>query len=245
VYLGEHVHLGRAAAIKVLSTRLTPEEIERFRTEARTLALLEHPHIIRLLDYGVEGRHPFLVMNYARAGTLRQRHPRGTPLSPLQVASYVKQIASALQHAHEHKLIHRDVKPDNILFGDNDTILLSDFGLVTIAQSTQSRKTQEVAGTAPYMAPEQIQGKPRPASDQYALAVLAYELLCGDQPFHGSLFEIYSQHWFAPPPSLREKVPTLPLAVEQVVLIGLSKDPHERFASVLAFATALEQAVKR
>jgi serine/threonine protein kinase len=94
------------------------------------------------------------------------------------------------------------------------------------------------------MAPEQIQGQPRPASDQYALAVMTYELLCGEQPFRGSLFEVYSQHLFTAPPPLREKVPTLPGDVEHVVMIALNKDPHQRFASVLAFAIAFEQASK-
>ena len=244
VYLGEHIHLKTEAAVKVLDTRLTPEEIERFRTEARTIALLEHPLIVRLLEYGVEGRVPFLVMNYASKGTLRQHHPKGTRLSPLTIVPYIKQVASALQYAHDHRLVHRDIKPDNLLLGRNGEVLLSDFGIAVIAQSTHSSKLLDVAGTAPYMAPEQIQGKPRPASDQYALAVIVYEWLCGDQPFLGSLFEVYSQHLFTPPRPLREKIPTLSPYIEGVVMKGLAKDPHQRFANVEAFAKAFGYAAR-
>src|SRR5207249_183637 len=132
VYLGEHIHLKTEAAVKVLDTRLTPEEIERFRTEARTIALLEHPLIIRLLEYGVEGRVPFLVMNYAPRGTLRQQHPKGTRLTPPMIVPYIKQVASALQYAHDRRLVHRDIKPDNLLLGRHGEILLSDFGIAVI-----------------------------------------------------------------------------------------------------------------
>src|SRR5260370_22765239 len=120
--------------------------------------------------------------------------------------------------------------------------MVSDFGNAVIAHSTQSQALQEVGGTAPYMAPEQIQGKPSPASDQYALGVVVYEWLIGNRPFQGNLTEIYSQHLFAPPPSLHEKDPMISSDVEQVVKTALAKDPGQRFASVLAFAYALEQA---
>jgi serine/threonine protein kinase len=208
----------------------------------QTIAELEHPSIIRLLEYGVEDHIPFLAMKYAAKGTLRQRHPKGTHLSPTTIVPYVKQIAAALQYAHDQQLIHRDIKPDNLLVGRNDEILLSDFGLAVIAQSTYSSQLLDVAGTAPYMAPEQIQGKPGPASDQYALAVVVYEWLSGEQPFRGSLFEVYSQHLFTPPPPLCEKVPTLSSQVEHIVMKALSKDPQQRFATVEAFANALESA---
>src|SRR6266571_5205605 len=129
VYLGEHVHLGTRAAIKILHTQLAADDIEQFRQEARTIAQLEHPHIVRVLDFGVEEHVPFLVMSHAPDGSLRQRYPRGTRLPLEKILHYVKQVASALQYAHAEKLIHRDVKPENMLLGRNDELLLSDFGL--------------------------------------------------------------------------------------------------------------------
>jgi serine/threonine protein kinase len=245
VYLAEHVHLQTQVAVKVLSMRLAGEYVEQFRTEARTVARLVHPHIVRVLDFGVEDGIPYLVMDYAPGGTLRMVHPKGTRLPLETIVDYVKQVAQALQYAHERKLIHRDIKPENMLLGENGQVVLSDFGIALVAQSTRYQSTQEVIGTAAYMAPEQLQGKPRRASDQYALAIVVYKWVCGDRPFHGSFPEIYSQHLFVPPPSLREKVPELPPAVEEVVRVALSKEPERRFASVQAFATALEQACQR
>ena len=242
VYLGEHVYLETQAAIKVLLTQLVREDIEAFRTEARTIARLEHPHIVRVLDFGVEGGTPFLVMNYATGGTLRQHHPRGTRLTLPLVVSYVQQVASALQYAHEEKLIHRDVKPENILLGRHGEVLLSDFGIALVAQTSRHQLTQAPTGTVAYMAPEQIQGKPRPASDQYALGMVVYEWLSGTLPFTGSVLEVFGQHLHVPPAPLHEKVSGIPIAVEQVVMRTLAKDPKDRFASMHAFATALEQA---
>src|SRR5215831_15861149 len=129
-----------------------------------------------------------------------------------------------------------------MLLGERGEVLLSDFGIATVAQSSRYQGTQEVAGTAAYMAPEQITGHPRPASDQYALGIVVYEWLTGARPFHGSFNEIASQHLFAAPPPLRDKLPTLSPAVEQVVLTALAKEPQQRFASMQAFATAFEQA---
>src|SRR5579859_866982 len=243
VYLGEHIHLGTQAAIKVLTTRLTNEDVEGFRTEARTIARLKHPQIVRVLEFGVENGTPFLVMDYAPNGTLRSLHPKGSQLPVALIVPYVKQTSDALQYAHEQKLIHRDIKPENMLLGDRSEVLLSDFGIATVAQSSRYQGTQEVAGTVAYMAPEQVQGHPRPASDQYSLGIVVYEWLTGERPFHGSFSEIATQHVLAPPPPLREKVPTLSLLVEQVVMTALAKDPKERFASIQAFATALEQAI--
>jgi WD40 repeat protein len=242
VYLGEHIHLGTEAAVKVLHTQLTNESIEAFRMEARTIAHLIHPHIVRVLEFGVEGGVPFLVMDYAPNGTLRQLHPKRTVLAVNTIVTYVKQVADALQYAHDKKLIHRDIKPENMLVSSSNEVLLSDFGIAIVAQSTHHQSTQETIGTIPYMAPEHIQGKPRAVSDQYSLGIVVYEWLCGDRPFHGTFTELCTQHMFAPPPPLREKVPTISPEVEHVVMIALAKDPHQRFASVRAFATALEQA---
>ncbi len=181
-------------------------------------------------------------MEYASNGSLRTRHPAGSQIPLATIVSYVKQVAEALQYAHEKKLIHRDVKPENMLLGENHQVLLSDFGVALVTQSTRYQNTQELIGTAAYMPPEQLQGRPRRASDQYALGAVVYEWICGERPFQGTLTELFSQHMFVPPPSLCEQVPELPFAVEEVVFTALAKDPDQRFAHVRAFATALEQA---
>jgi serine/threonine protein kinase len=242
VYLGEQVYLQTQAAVKVLHARLNAEDLDGFLAEARTIAHLVHPAIVRVLDFGVEDSTPYLVMDYAPNGTLRQRHARSGPLPLQTVLPYVKQVGAALQYAHFDKIIHRDVKPDNMLVGPYHTILLSDFGLAMMAHSSLSEKTGGVAGTMVYMAPEQLRGKPRPASDQYSLAVAVYQWLTGTLPFRGSLSEIAAQIVMAQPPSLRAQVPTIAPAVEQVVLRALAKDPKQRFASVQEFGNALEQA---
>ncbi len=242
VYLGEHIHLGTEAAIKVLHTQLTSDDVDQFRSEARTIARLKHRHIVRVLDFGVEGKTPFLVMDYAPNGTLRQHYPRGSSLPLSELVSYIKQVAIALQYAHDQKLIYRDIKPENMLLETNNEVLLSDFGIALVAQSSRYQSTQDVIGTVAYMSPEQIQGKPRPASDQYSLAIVAYEWLTGSRPFHGSFTEMCTQHMFASPPSLREKIPYISPDVERVIMTALSKDPHNRFTNVQAFANALEQA---
>ena len=245
VYLGEHVHLGTPAAVKVLTTKLTGEGIALFREEAHTILSLEHPNIVRVYDFGIQDRIPYIIMNYAPNGSLRRLHPRGTHLPIEKIVSYVKQIAAALQYAHNRKLIHRDIKPDNMLLGLNNEVLLSDFGIAVVAHSTRSLNTQDGSGTLSYMAPEQIQGKPRIASDQYALGIVVYEWLNGRPPFMGTAAEIGMQHLLTPPPSLRENVPAISYAVEQVVFKALDKDPKQRFESVQEFASALEQTNQR
>jgi serine/threonine protein kinase len=243
VYLGEHVYLKTSAALKVLQTRLSgSEDIDSFLKEAQMIAHLSHPHIIRIMDFGIDNQIPFLVMDYAPNGTLRQRHPKGSRLPLSTIVPYVKQLADALYYAHSEKLIHRDIKQENLLVGKRNEMLLSDFGIALLAQSSRYQSTQEVVGTVAYMSPEQIQGRPRPASDQYSLAIVIYEWLCGDRPFHGSFTELCAQHMFASPPKLGEKVPGISADVERVVMTALAKEPKERFGNIQAFANALEQA---
>ena len=243
VYLGEHIYTHTLVAVKILQVRLTAEDLKEFINEASTMFRLQHPHIVRLLDFGIgPANTPFLVMAYAANGTLRQRHPKGTRLPLESIIAYVRPIASALQHAHDQRLIHRDVKPENILLGPNNEIWLSDFGITSVAHSTRSLDTEKPGGTVPYMAPEQLRGKARPASDQYALGIMVYEWLCGERPFRGTATEIAMQHFLEPPPSLREKIPMISPDVEHVVMTALAKDPAARWASVQAFATALQAA---
>jgi peptide/nickel transport system substrate-binding protein len=242
VYLGQHMRLELQAAIKVLHGHLSSSEAERFQQEAQTMERLTHPSIVRVFDFDVQDGIPFLVMEYAPNGSLRQRYPEGSILSLPQIIPSIKQVAAALQYAHEHKFIHRDVKPENMLLGRQQEVLLSDFGLAALARSTSSLNTQGTVGTIAYIAPEQIEGHPRAASDQYALAVVIYEWLCGVRPFDGSATEVVVKQLGAPPPPLRERVPTISAQVEQVVLRALAKNPKERFASVAFFAAELERA---
>ena len=242
VYLAEHVYLKRRVALKVLHTSLEDEDVDQFLAEAQTLARLEHLNIVRVFDFAVEQGTAFLAMDYAPRGTLRKLHPRGSWLSLTTVVAYVKQVADALHYAHSHRVIHRDVKPENMLLGTEQQILLSDFGLSLLSPTSAQLSTQNNAGTIPYMAPEQIRGKPVFASDQYALGIVVYEWLCGVRPFDGPYWLVASQQELIPPPPLREKDPSLPEAVEAVVLKALAKEPEERYVSVQQFAQALEQA---
>ena len=245
VYLGEHLFLKSHAALKVLRTQLAEEEAQQFVREAQLLASLSHPHIVRILDFALQEGMPFLVMEYAPEGTLRHRHPKQTQLALDTIVGYVSQVADALQYAHDRRLVHRDVKPENMLLGSRSDVLLSDFGLAILAPHTQSASTQPLvplAGTAPYLAPEQLQGKVEPASDQYALGVVVYEWITGKPPFCGSPLEVAMQHLSAPPSSLCEQVKGLSPAIEEVVLRALAKAPEKRFASVDEFASALAHA---
>jgi eukaryotic-like serine/threonine-protein kinase len=240
-YLAEHVYLRTPAAVKLLSTQLTQDGVERFYQESRTIANLNHPNIIRMLDFGSVHDTPYLVMDYAPNGTLRQLHRRGTILSVQMIVPYVRQVAAALQYAHNQHIVHRDVKPENMLLGEDERVLLSDFGSALLQDAQHKR---DVAGTVTYMAPEQIAGRPCPASDQYALGAVVYEWLCGMPPFLGSQVEVAIQQERARPPRLCERISTLPSTVEEVVFIALAKESGQRFANIQAFATALEQAAK-
>jgi eukaryotic-like serine/threonine-protein kinase len=248
VYLAEQRYLKTLVAIKVLRAPLTEQNRASFLREAQVIAHLRHPHIVRVLDFGIDDAsdRPFLIMDYAACGTVRQRHPKGRPVPPEAIVSYVKQIASALHFAYTEKLVHRDIKPENVLLGSSGEILLSDFGIAVAAHTTASLRTQDISGTVNYMAPEQLQGKPRPASDQYALGIVVYEWLCGFTPFYGDSFaEIAIQHLSSPPRPLPQTGVAFSLEVERVVFRALSKDPHQRYASVQEFADALEQAIDR
>ncbi len=247
VYLGEHILLKSHAAIKVLHTQIQQNVMTSFLQEAQTIERLRNPYIVRFLDFG---KHPsddlfFLIMEYAPQGNLRDLHPRGSKVPLSTIVTYVKQVAHALQHAHDEQLIHCDIKPENMLVTHNGNIIISDFGLATIARHTSSQNMNYLAGTAQYMAPEQFKGKPRPATDQYALAITTYEWLCGEPPFtDGNFIQLGYQHTHEPIPPLKERGVTVSSEVEQVLMKGLAKEHAQRYASVREFAEELEKASK-
>lgn len=241
-YLGQHIYLGTTAAVKVLHTQLTDEEKHSFLREARIVAHSKHKHIVSVLDFGIDRSVPFLVMEYAPFGTLRQRHPNGSQLSLETVLLYVKQIAKALQHLHDARLIHCDLKPENLLIAQDKRILLSDFGVAAIVHHGDILSTIS-GGTIAYMAPECFSSQTYYASDQYALGIMVYEWLCGGRPFLGSKPAMMRQHIQESPMPLHLLAPTVPPAVEAVVLRALEKQPAQRFPSVQAFAQALEDAI--
>ena len=224
VYLGVHIHLNTLAAIKVLHAQLDSNDI----------------YLGDSVTY--QDGTPFLVMDYAPNGTLRQRHPKVLALPPTVILPYIKQVADALQYAHDRRFIHRDIKPENMLIDEQGMILLSDFGIAVVI-STHSQSDREIVGTITYMAPEQLQGKPVMASDQYSLAIVVYEWLSGECPYKGSLGEVAAQHVNMPPPSLCARIPQLSPALEAVVMCALAKDPAQRFPSALDFAYAFEAAM--
>jgi eukaryotic-like serine/threonine-protein kinase len=243
VYLGVHRHLGRQAAVKVLQPYMKKKDQRDFLLKARMIARVVHPGIIRVLEYGVEENIPFLVMQYAPSGSLRQQYPQGTQVPLRTILSIVKQVASALDYIHQQKLIHRNIKPENLLLGRNEEILVSDFGIDVAPQSSHSRSVQGTFTAVGYMAPEQIRGKPCTASDQYALGIAIYEWLCGERPFNGSDYvEVATQHLHISPTPLDKKVPSVSPAVSRVVLQALAKDPSERFKNLQALASTLEEA---
>jgi serine/threonine protein kinase len=243
VYLGAHRYLETPVAIKILHTSTV--EREAFLQEARLVAHLSHPHIVSVLEFDIQDTIPFLVMDYIPNGTLRQRYPRGARLSLQQVVNYIKQIASALHYTHTKSIVHGDVKPENVLIAEDGRVLLSDFGLANMIEMTESQQGQNLVGTVDYMAPEQFQHQLLPASDQYALGIMAYEWLSGRPPFEGLYVEIAMQHVLGPVEPLLSSVPGLPVDVDEVIRHALAKDPGDRFASVEVFAHALEVAAQQ
>jgi serine/threonine protein kinase len=245
IYLGVHDYLKTFVSLKLLNRFLvSDEDVKRFQMEACILAHLRHQHIVRVLDFGVERGIPFLAMEYAPGGNLQQYFPQGRALPISAILPFVLQIASALQYVHNQGFIHCDVKPENMLLGPRGEIWLSDFGIALISSTAGDKqfRTHELKGSAYYMAPEQINGGPLPASDQYALAVMVYRWLCGQHLFHGIGLQVCLQHLSSTPPLLHDRVPSISPAVERVVLKALSKDPYQRFAHVQEFAQALKRA---
>ncbi|GHO93865.1 hypothetical protein KSF_039130 [Reticulibacter mediterranei] len=243
VYLATHVQSGRHVAIKFVRRPGSDAAIKQLWNEARILPRLHHPHIVRMLDFYNNETFSFLVMEYALRGTLRQQYTVGTQLPFSTVARYVQQVAAALQYTHTFGYIHRDVKPDNLLLTLDGLVQLSDFGIATTAYYAD--RLRDKFGTAPYTAPEQADGNPCAASDQYSLAIVAYEWLCGHPPFAGTTQEILWQHHMVRPAALVSRGRVVPQEVEQVMQKALAKNPLHRFENVLQFSHMLTWALQQ
>lgn len=243
VYQALHGLLGTSAAVKVLNVRLADESVAQFYKEASLLTWLEHPHIVRVFDYGIEDGRPYFVMDYAPGGSVRKRYPKGTRLPLTTVVDYTRQVSDALHYVHNRGLEHRDVKPENLLLGADDRLLLADFGIATVIprKYTMTSATHwKLWSSIEYIAPEQFSGESSPASDQYALGVVVYEWLAG-MPVSGGKAADQPGVVYTP---LKQVVPELPPDIDQVVSRALQQEPALRYQSVLDFAADLERACK-
>ena len=236
VWRASDTKLARTVAVKVIhaSYAQDPHFAERFLREARVVASLEHPNILPVYDFGDEDGIPFLVMPHLAGGTLRDRL-RGRPAPIGVAAAWIRQLADALDAAHAAGVLHRDVKPANVLLGKDDRLFLADFGIAKMVETlTGLTATGVVVGTPVYMAPEQAQGQSAsPATDRYALAVVAYEILAGRPPFDGeNPLSLMHQHVSTPPPALSSRVSGLPSGLDAVFERALSKNPARAPADV-------------
>ena len=247
IYKGYQPGLDRIVAIKILPEYLLaqPGFLERFQIEAQAIAKLDHPHILPVYDFGQHERVPYLVMKYVPDGTLKDLIHKG-PIEPHEAAHLLQQIAAALGYAHQQGIIHRDVKPSNILLQDGKWALLMDFGLAKLRSSSSNITASGVGvGTPDYMSPEQAQGRPVDVrSDIYALGVVLYQMLTADLPFRAeSPLAVMLKQIADPPPLPSLQNSAITPAMEQVILRALAKAPEDRYASASELAQAFEHAL--
>ncbi len=264
VYLAQDPGVSRQVAIKVIrsgntgsgTTASTDDDARLFLREARAIAKLDHPHILPLYDYGEEptpgATFTYLVMPYRAEGSLESWLQQPATLSQLilqDIEQIARQAASALQHAHDHQIIHQDVKPSNFLLRSNPDnpgcpdLLLTDFGIAKLTGLT-TKTSQSIRGTPAYMAPEQWAGHPLPATDQYALAIMLYELLTGHPPFQGNPMQMMYAHLHTQPQLPSSVNPRLPAALDAVIQRALNKNAQDRFPDISAFFSAFQQAIQ-
>jgi len=244
VYLAHDAILDRDVAIKILRYNFTNEDElhRRFQREASSATSLTHPNIVSIYDVGEEADMHYLVMEHVKGQTLKQYIQQHAPVSPKRAVTIMLQLTSAIAHAHQNQIIHRDIKPQNILMDEDGHVKITDFGIAMALSATSFTKTNSVLGTVHYLSPEQARGGIATVkSDMYALGIVLYELLTGQLPFSGeSAVSIALKHLQAETPSVRKVVPSIPQSLENVVLKATAKDPKYRYDSVEAMREDLE-----
>ncbi len=243
VYLARDLRLNRPVAVKILHGQYASDEqfLRRFKHEADAAAQLGHPNIVRVYDVGNDGDLHYIVMEYVAGSDLKEIISLEGPLPVGRTLKMIQQIAEALEAAHHNGLVHRDVKPQNVLIDSEDRVHLSDFGIAKSDRSSAYTDPGTTFGTADYLAPEQAQGLgATPRSDIYALGVVTYEMLTGRLPFTGDTpLAVAMQHVQSPPPPPRQFNPAIPPQLEAIILNAMAKDPNQRPASARTFAEQL------
>ena len=244
VYLAEDSSLGRKVALKVMAERYAEdgEFVERFRREAQAAARLNHPNIIAVYDRGEADGRPYIAMEYLQGRTLKQVIQKEGPLPPERAIAVAMQVLAGLRYAHEHGVVHRDVKPHNVLVGDDGRIKVTDFGIAH-AGDPQMTEVGSIVGTAQYLSPEQARGRSvGPQTDVYSLGVVLYEMLAGRVPFEGdSSVAIAMQHVSDEAPPLRSLAPQVPESLAMVVAHSMLKQPEQRYGSADEFSADLDR----
>ena len=244
VYLAQDMILNREVAIKILRYDFSNEENlhRRFQREVLSATSLAHPNIVSVYDVGDDGEMHYIVMEYIKGKTLKQYIQEFSPLSPARSTHIMKQLTSAISHAHDNGIIHRDIKPQNILVDQDGNVKITDFGIATTLGATSYTQTNSVIGTVHYLSPEQARGgMATKASDIYALGIVLYELLTGQLPFSGeSAVSIALKHLQTETPSVRAFDATIPQSVENIVNKATAKDVAHRYATADEMEADLE-----
>ncbi len=248
VYLAKDGTLDRDVAVKVMHREMSEQEdqLERFRQEARAVAKLSHPNVVAVIDAGEDGGHPYIVFEYVEGETLKQRIARGGALDPQEALAYAIEIARGLTVAHARNMVHRDIKPQNVLIDAEGRAKLTDFGISRQLEQDGMTATGRVLGTTDYVAPEQAMGRGAdPRSDIYSLGVVLYEMLIGQVPFHAdSQVGVAMKHVNEELPDVQQRRPEVSAAAALVVERATAKDPAQRYQEVGEMiddlATALE-----
>jgi eukaryotic-like serine/threonine-protein kinase len=240
--------LGRSVAVKVLASHLSEDGRARlrFEREARAAAgLSSHPHVVTIYDVGEHDGRVFMVMELMRGGTVGERLKAGRTIADETALRWLREAAGALDAAHDAGVVHRDIKPGNLLLDERDRLAIGDFGIARLALEDQLTATGQVLGTASYISPEQAVGEPATAaSDRYALAVVAFELLTGERPFQAEHFAAQARaHVEDAPPLATERDSSLPKGVDAVLDRGLAKAPEDRWESAGEMVAALDRAM--